>query len=69
MMDPQRREMQASFTVRGPGVSAGADLGLIRQIDIAPTLCALLGIGPPAQATGQVIDAALARGTAAAMSH
>lgn len=69
MMDPQRREMQASFTVRGPGVSAGADLGLIRQIDIAPTLCALLGIGPPAQATGQVIEAALAHDGPATMSH
>ena len=61
MMDPQRRELHASFTVRGPGVAVGADLGFIRQIDIAPTLCALLGVHPPAQASGKVITGALAQ--------
>ena len=60
-LNPERPEMLASFVVAGPGVAAGAKLGLIRQIDIAPTLCALLGISPPAQATGTVLRAALAR--------
>jgi hypothetical protein len=59
-LNPERPEMLASFVVAGPGVAAGAKLGLIRQIDIAPTLCALLGISPPAQATGTVLRAALA---------
>jgi predicted AlkP superfamily phosphohydrolase/phosphomutase len=60
-LNPERPEMLASFVVAGPGVAAGARLGVIRQIDIAPTLCALLGISPPAQATGTVLRAALAR--------
>jgi predicted AlkP superfamily phosphohydrolase/phosphomutase len=61
-VNPERPEMLASFVVAGPGVAAGAKLGAIRQIDIAPTLCALLGISPPAQATGRVLTGALARG-------
>jgi predicted AlkP superfamily phosphohydrolase/phosphomutase len=60
-LNPERPEMLASFVVAGPGVAAGAKLGRIRQIDIAPTLCALLGISPPAQATGRVLREALAR--------
>jgi predicted AlkP superfamily phosphohydrolase/phosphomutase len=59
--DPQRPEMHAAFAIAGPGVAPAVDLGEIRQIDIAPTLCALLGIDPPAQATGQVLERALAR--------
>lgn len=60
-LNPERPENLASFVVAGPGVAAGAKLGTIRQIDIAPTLCALLGISPPAQATGKVLREALAR--------
>jgi len=58
--DPQRPEMHAAFVVAGPGVAAGVDLFEIREIDIAPTLSALLGIDPPAQATGRVLEGALA---------
>jgi len=61
-LNPERPEMLASFVVAGPGVAAGARLGTIRQIDVAPTLCALLGISPPAQATGRVLPEALGRG-------
>jgi len=61
VLNPERPEMLASFVVAGPGVAAGAKLGRIRQIDIAPTLCALLGISRPAQATGVVLREALAR--------
>ena len=57
--EPERFEMQAAFAVAGPGVAPGADLGTIRQIDVAPTLCALLGLGPPAQAKGTVLEQAL----------
>jgi predicted AlkP superfamily phosphohydrolase/phosphomutase len=60
LLDPQRREMHAAFALSGPGVAAGVDLGLIRQIDIAPTLCVLLGIDPPAHATGTALRKALA---------
>jgi predicted AlkP superfamily phosphohydrolase/phosphomutase len=57
---PQRPSMKAAFSVAGPGVAAGVDLGEIRQIDIAPTLAKLLGIDPPAQATGRVLERCLA---------
>ena len=58
--DPNRPEMQAAFAVAGPGVAPGARLGLIHQVDVAPTLAALLGIDPPKQATGWVLERALA---------
>lgn len=60
-LNPERAELQAGFVVAGPGVAAGASLGPIRQIDVAPTLAALLGLDPPAQATGVVLTKALAR--------
>lgn len=60
LLDPDRREMQAIFVLGGPGVAKGADLGLVRAIDVAPTLSALLGIDPPAQAEGVVLRGALA---------
>jgi len=59
-IDPQRDAMLGAFAIAGPGVAAGVDLGRIRQIDVAPTLCALLGIDPPAQAQGVVLEKALA---------
>jgi predicted AlkP superfamily phosphohydrolase/phosphomutase len=61
MLDPERAELQGAFALAGDGVAAGVRLGRIRQIDVAPTLCALLGIDPPAQASGSVLAAALAR--------
>ena len=60
-LNPERSEMQAGFVVAGPGVAVGVNLGPIRQIDVAPTLAALLGLDPPAQATGVVLTRALAR--------
>jgi predicted AlkP superfamily phosphohydrolase/phosphomutase len=61
LLDPERAEMQPVFLVTGNGVATGAALGRVRQIDVAPTLAALLGIDPPAQATGAVLQPALAR--------
>lgn len=69
VLDPDRREMQGAFVVAGPGVAPGADLGVIRQIDIAPTLCALLGIDPPAQAAGSVLQKALSRLVSSKPAH
>jgi arylsulfatase A-like enzyme len=57
---PAERRLQGSFVIAGPGVAAGADLGVIQQIDIAPTLAALLGMDPLAQAEGSPLTAALA---------
>jgi hypothetical protein len=61
LQDPARTDMHASFAVAGPGVLVGADLGLIRQTDVAPTLAFLLGLEAPAQATGRVLGEALSR--------
>jgi predicted AlkP superfamily pyrophosphatase or phosphodiesterase len=59
--EPERREMLAAILFSGPGVAPGVDLGTIRHIDVAPTLAALLGIPPPAQAQGRLLSGALAR--------
>ena len=61
LLGPERPEMLSSFVIAGPGIAKGADLGPIRQVDVAPTLSALLGIGPPAQATGAPLCDALSR--------
>jgi predicted AlkP superfamily phosphohydrolase/phosphomutase len=60
-VDSRRPYMLGAFTMAGPGVASGVDVGIIRQIDVVPTLCALLGIEPPAHAKGRVIEKALAR--------
>jgi len=60
-LNPERPELQSGFVVAGPGVAAGVSLGPIRQIDVAPTLAALLGLDPPAQATGAILTKTLAR--------
>jgi hypothetical protein len=52
---------EGPFAVAGPGVAAGVDLGVVRAIDVAPTLSALLGIDPPARARGTVARAALGK--------
>jgi predicted AlkP superfamily phosphohydrolase/phosphomutase len=39
----------------GPGVAAGAPIACIRDIDIAPTVLALLGVAPPEGMDGRVI--------------
>jgi len=48
-------EMRGIFIAAGPQVGS-ADLGVILQIDVAPTIAALLGIGPPAQAEGKPLE-------------
>lgn len=50
LFDPRRSDMLASLTLAGPGVKPGSRLGRIAQTQIAPTVAALLGIQPPAQA-------------------
>jgi predicted AlkP superfamily pyrophosphatase or phosphodiesterase len=60
-VDSRRPYMLGAFTIAGPGIASGVDLGLIRQIDVTPTLCAVLGIEKPKQAQGMVLEKALAR--------
>ncbi|HLZ71263.1 MAG TPA: alkaline phosphatase family protein [Dehalococcoidia bacterium] len=45
--------MRPPLLLAGPGVPAGLRLPGARAIDLAPTLAALLGIEPPAQADGR----------------
>src|SRR5204862_3932052 len=41
--DPRRPEMRASFLIRGPRVRHDRDLGVVRLLDVAPTIARLLG--------------------------
>jgi len=50
----------AVLMARGPGIRAGYErdrerLGLMRLTDVVPTVCHVLGIHPPAQATGAIL--------------
>jgi hypothetical protein len=42
--DPRRPEMRASFLMRGPRVKRGQALGLVRLLDVAPTIARVLGL-------------------------
>jgi predicted AlkP superfamily phosphohydrolase/phosphomutase len=52
---PTRRRLHAIFYAVGPGVRAGARLGIVRQVDPAPTVSRLLGIPPPADSVGRAL--------------
>lgn len=60
VFDPRRPDMHAFMMFAGPGVKRGVTLGPARNQDLAPTVCKLLGIPAPAQATGRVLAEALA---------
>ncbi len=53
--DPALPDMGAIFFALGRGVPAGAKLGAVRAIDLAPTAAALLGIEPPASSEGRAL--------------
>ena len=42
----------------GPGIRKHVDLGPVRLIDLAPTFCEYIGIGPPLEAQGRVMTEA-----------
>lgn len=46
--------MRAAFMALGPGVRAGATVGDVRAIDLAPSMAYALGLPAPANASGQV---------------
>jgi predicted AlkP superfamily phosphohydrolase/phosphomutase len=50
---PWRRKLHAIFYAVGAGVEPGRRLGLVRAIDIAPTVASLLGIPKPEHAEGE----------------
>ena len=63
------RRLAAISYAAGPGIRPGTVLDSIRQIDVAPTAAALLGIGPPAQAEGRVLVEILEEVDQALQSH
>jgi arylsulfatase A-like enzyme len=52
--------MRTLMVLNGPGVRAGQKLANVRIIDFAPTLARLIGIPKPKDATGRVLNEALA---------
>ncbi|MBA3701632.1 MAG: alkaline phosphatase family protein [Actinomycetota bacterium] len=49
------REMRVPFLISGAGVRVGAALRNARLVDVAPTIAALLGARPPADAKGRAL--------------
>lgn len=64
--DPTQASMRTLMVLNGPGVRAGQKLTDVRIIDFAPTLARLLGIANPKNATGRVLNDALAAPVVAA---
>jgi predicted AlkP superfamily pyrophosphatase or phosphodiesterase len=62
--DPSLPDMGGVFFALGRGVPAGTRLGVVRSMDVAPTVARLLGIAPPRDAEGVPI-AGLASGAPA----
>jgi predicted AlkP superfamily pyrophosphatase or phosphodiesterase len=52
-----RDDMAAIFLALGRGVPSGARLGVVRALDVAPTVTKLLGIAPPRDSEGSPIAA------------
>jgi arylsulfatase A-like enzyme len=50
------REMRVPLLISGAGVRAGAAPKDARLVDVAPTIAALLGVRPPADAQGRALD-------------
>jgi predicted AlkP superfamily pyrophosphatase or phosphodiesterase len=44
---PEHQELNSSFFIRGKGIAAGRDLGIIDMRQICPTLAGLLGVAMP----------------------
>lgn len=51
--DPALPDMGAVWLLEGRGITPNSSLSSPHQVDVAPTAAGLLGINPPAQATGR----------------
>src|SRR6185503_4325576 len=56
-----RRSAEVVLVASGPGIQPGVYAGAASLADIAPTLYRLLGVDPPANVDGRVLDEILAR--------
>jgi predicted AlkP superfamily phosphohydrolase/phosphomutase len=52
---PTRRRLHAIFYAAGPGIGPGVRPGLVRAVDVAPTVSRLLDIPPPADSVGRAL--------------
>jgi len=52
---PELPEMGGIFIARGRNVTRGSELGVVRALDVAPTVLDLLGVPRPAEWTGRPI--------------
>ena len=59
--DPGQDGMHATFVAWGVGVRKGGKLGTIDNVNVAPTVAALLGIPPMKDVDGKVLDEVLAK--------
>ena len=59
---PWHRGLHAIFFAAGPGIRGGHRLGLVRAIDVAPTVASLLGLPPLQAAEGRSLDLSAAQG-------
>ena len=57
--DPRRPDLRTIFIAAGPAIRTGVPLGAVRNVDIAPTVAAILGLTAPRQAVGKPIIALL----------
>jgi len=55
---PEHADMRATLLFAGSGIKPGVKLGLVKMIDVAPTIARLLGVALP-DAEGHSIDAVL----------
>ena len=53
---PEAESMRSVFFARGRGARPGTDLGVVRSVDVAPTVLHLLGFEPPEWMEGDVIE-------------
>lgn len=55
---PDHPSMRTALVLSGSGIAKGRTLGHVRNLDVAPTIAALLGVKLP-RATGRVLEGAL----------
>lgn len=53
--DPALRDMSAIFLAAGPAIRKGGRIDHVRNIDIAPTIAAILGVRPAPTVEGRVV--------------
>ncbi len=66
---PWHRGLHAIFVASGPGIRSGQQLGLVRAIDVAPTVASLLGLPPLPEAEGRPLDLSGAQATGGVKSQ